>query len=190
MYLEAAKIDDTFADLHFRLAQCHWRLADYQTANHHYIKARNLDALRFRPDVPINDTIRSIAKEHTGIHLADAQAVFKNMSPHNTPGRELFLDHVHLNFTGNYHLARTVFDHVCNALPDRVRKHRTDNPPLTEQNCAELLAYSAYDRYAAAAGMLQNAKLPPSTNHLYHADASPAGKTLPTTSKPESPPKN
>ena len=41
------------------------------------------------------------------------------MSSGNTPGRELFLKHVHLNFQGYYLLAKAVFEQIRPILPTR-----------------------------------------------------------------------
>ncbi len=60
-YLAAAAIDDSYADLHFRLGRCYWALGAYDKARESYIKARELDTLRFRADNRINEIIRSVA---------------------------------------------------------------------------------------------------------------------------------
>jgi len=53
------------------------------------------------------------------IHFIDAAKIFETMSPGNTPGRELFLKHVHLNFQGYYRLAKAVFEQIRPILPTR-----------------------------------------------------------------------
>jgi Flp pilus assembly protein TadD len=93
-------------------------------------------------------------------------------SDHGVPGEELFLDHVHMNFRGNYLVARTLFDPIKSLLPDEIK--RTDifeiSLPSLE-TCAEKLAYTDWDQYNIAEEML-NAyiKKPPFSNQLYHAE--------------------
>jgi tetratricopeptide (TPR) repeat protein len=173
-YLAASEIDSSFADLHFRLGRCYWALEDYDAAKQSYIKARELDTLRFRADCRINQAIRSVADSRAskGVYLADAVATFEVNSPHETTGFELFYEHVHLNFTGNYLLAKTVFEKVQTLLPQRITANRADDSvPLTQDECAQSLAYTHWDRYVLADEVLKRFIIkPPFTNQLYHEE--------------------
>ena len=171
-YLAAAEIDGSFADLQFRLGRCYRALQDYDSAKRRYIQARDLDTLRFRADMRINKIIRSVADSWAGkgVYMADAVTKFENNSPHGIAGNELFYEHVHLNFTGNYLLAQTVLEKVEKLLPQQVTNHQADNSlPLTEAECVELLAYTQWDRYIIADEVLKRfITKPPFTNQLYH----------------------
>ena len=171
-YLEAAKIDDHYADLQFRLGRCYWAASEYEKARERYIRARELDTLRFRADMRINNIIRSVAtrREAEGIYLTDTTEVFEKNSPHATPGQELFCEHVHLNFKGNYFLAKAVFEQVEQILsPNLIKSQQVDKRQiLTEDDCAERLAYTGWDRYQIADKVLNGfIKNPPFTNQLY-----------------------
>jgi tetratricopeptide (TPR) repeat protein len=173
-YLEAAEIDGSYADLQFRLGRCYWALQDYDSAKLRYLKARELDTLRFRADTRINEIIRSVADSRAGkdVYMVDAVTKFESNSPHGITGNELFYEHVHLNFTGNYLLAKAVFEKVENLLPQQVINHQTDNSlPLTDAECAERLAYTQWDRYIIADEVLNRfITRPPFTNQLYHEE--------------------
>ena len=65
LYLTAAKIDDSYADLQFRLGRCYWEIGEYDKARSKYILARELDTLRFRADSRINKTLRDTAGNKT-----------------------------------------------------------------------------------------------------------------------------
>jgi len=174
-YLEAAKIDDRYADLQFRLARCYWAAAEYKKARERYIRALELDTLRFRADTRINNIIRDVAGDKTaeGIYLTDTIEVFEKNSPHAIPGKELFYEHVHLNFKGNYFLAKTIFEQVEKILPPQLTKsQQADNHQiLTEAECAERLAYTGWDRYQIADKVLNDfIKKPPFTNQLYQQE--------------------
>ena len=174
-YLETAKIDDRYADLQFRLARCYWAVTEYKKARERYIRARELDTLRFRADTRINNIIRDVAGDKTaeGIYIADTIEVFEKNSPHAIPGKELFYEHVHLNFKGNYFLAKAVFEQVEKILPPNLAKiPETDNHQiLTEDQCAQGLAYTGWDRYRIADKVLNNfIKKPPFTNQLYQRE--------------------
>jgi tetratricopeptide (TPR) repeat protein len=170
-FLAAAQIDDRYADLQFRLGRCYWATGEYEQANTRFLQARELDVLRFRPDQRINDTIRSVAAERSAdqVHLVDAEAVFQSESPFGVPGRELFHEHVHLNFHGNYVLARAVFHAI---REDRMVPTQAPAEPvavLSESECASRLAYNEWAHYNVLFKVLNYyLEEPPFTNQLYH----------------------
>jgi tetratricopeptide (TPR) repeat protein len=174
-YLDAAEIDDYYADLQFRLGRCYWALAEFDKALERYIRARELDTLRFRADTRINKIIRDVAKDKTaeGIYLVDATGVFEKNSPNATPGGELFYEHVHLNFKGNYLLAKTIFEQVQKMFPPEWKKRQNADRRqiLTEEECAERLAYTDWDRHQIADKILNGfIRKPPFTNQLYYKE--------------------
>lgn len=171
-YVAAAAIDETFADLQYRLATCYRKLGDLDRAGPHYLKAREYDALRFRADDRINQVIRSVAGAEAGegIRFADAAGALREASPHGITGRTLFHEHVHLNFSGNYVVARAILEQVEPLLSERVTSRR--NPAartLTEEACRRRLVYTQKDEFAAATEILNSfVKRPPFTLQLYH----------------------
>jgi tetratricopeptide (TPR) repeat protein len=168
----AAEIDDGYADLQYRLGQYYWAVAEYEKARDRYIQARDKDTLRFRADSRINQIIRDVVGHNPskGLYLADAVETFEQNSPHGIPGEELFHEHVHLNFHGNYLLAKTVFEQVEKVLPDRLGDlKRAGRPFLTEIDCAHYLACTDWDRYKIADEVVNGfLKKAPFTNQLYH----------------------
>jgi tetratricopeptide (TPR) repeat protein len=172
-YLAAAEIDDRYADLQFRLGRCYWTLGQYNNATQRYVRARELDTLRFRADNNINEIIRDVAaRNDDGVHLADTVDRLAEHSPEQTAGHELFHEHVHLNFTGNYRLAELVLERVEKTLPERIKHLRADDvEPLTEAEVAQRLAYTARDRYKVADKVLNSfIKRPPFSSRLYHQE--------------------
>lgn len=177
-YLAAEAIDDSFADLQFRLGRCHWLLERYEQARQRYLKARDLDTLRFRADTRINEVIRTIAappssgRGTTGVYLVDAEELFAQDSPHQTCGQELFYEHVHLNFAGNYLLAKKIFEQMAKILPENIQRRRANDRPLLSQvECAERLAYTDWDRYRIQDEVFHGfVNREPFTNQLYHAE--------------------
>ena len=172
-FLAADAIDDRYADLQFRLGRCYWAVGEYGEARKRYVKARELDTLRFRADKRINEIIRDVTTggKRRSVWPADAVKTFEKNSPHQTPGEELFLEHVHLNFKGNYLLARTVFDKLEEILPEGIkRKKAGDRLPLSEGQCARRLAYTDWDRYKIAVAIHNASKNAPYSNQLYHEE--------------------
>ncbi|MHC4543484.1 MAG: tetratricopeptide repeat protein, partial [Planctomycetota bacterium] len=171
-YLAAVEIDDCYADLQFRMGRCYWTMGEYSKSRERYIKARELDTLRFRADNQINEIIRAVAsnKAVEGAYLVDAVKIFEENNPNEIPREELFYEHVHLNFRGNYLLAKTIFKQIENILPEHAKHQREkDQLLLTESQCAQRLAYNNLARHKIAYTVLNsNIKEPPFTNQLYH----------------------
>ncbi|MBN1360662.1 MAG: tetratricopeptide repeat protein [Sedimentisphaerales bacterium] len=172
-YLAAGQIDDSYADLQFRLGRCYWAMNEFDQAADRYVKARRFDTLRFRADERINDIIRAMAGD-TGqaVTLFDTDEMLGRHSDHNVPGAKLFYEHVHMNFTGSYWVARLLFDHMVNqdVLPERIARMQSSTPtPLTEAECARRLAFTELDRYQVAEKVLSGfIRRPPFSNQLYH----------------------
>jgi tetratricopeptide (TPR) repeat protein len=196
-YEAAAKIDDRFAELQFHIAECLMNAgpgtrARVAEARDRFELARDQDVLRFRADSRINAVIREVAgaQEAAGVRLADAeQALAQSVGwtsesvpenrtdrpwvhgarvhPTGIPGADLFYEHVHLTFDGNYLLARAVFDQVCAALPQLASKDRQGALP-SRQRCAELLALTAWDEAKAAADMVDMTSGKPFANQFDH----------------------
>ncbi len=172
LYLKAAEIDNSYADLQFRLARCYWEMGEYDKARSRYILAREFDTLRFRADTRINEILRETAGNKTaeGVYMVDALKVFDQNSPHQIPGEELFYEHVHMNFKGNYLLAGAIFQQVEKILPERIKSHRADEHLFpNEAECAWDLAYTKWDQCNIAERVLNDyIKQAPFTNQLYH----------------------
>jgi tetratricopeptide (TPR) repeat protein len=169
-YLTAAGIDDTFAELQFRLGRNYWQKGEYETAREHYLKARQHDTLRFRADARINEVIHSVAQDRAkeGVYFVDGVAALEKNSPHRTPGGELFYEHVHLNFTGNYVLARAFFERMQELLPASMKQKQSD--VLSEGQCAKHLTYTYPDRYQILSQIEALVNMPPFTTQLYHGE--------------------
>jgi tetratricopeptide (TPR) repeat protein len=174
-YLSAAQIDDQYAELEFRIARCLWILGDYRSAREHFLRARDLDTLRFRADSKINDINRSVALV-SGAKLVDVDEIFAKESPNGIVGNELVYEHVHLTPEGNYLLARAMFAQIADKLPAKTRQARSlqDDPVasnvLSQTECEQLLAFTSHDRLRITREMLQRLQKPPFTNQLNHSD--------------------
>ena len=104
-----------------------WILGDYRSAREHFLRARDLDTLRFRADSKINDINRSVALV-LGAKLVDVDENFAKESPNGIVGSELVYEHVHLTPEGNYLLARAMFRQIadsCQRRRDKPRLSRT-----------------------------------------------------------------
>jgi tetratricopeptide (TPR) repeat protein len=171
-YERAAALDAGFAELSFRRGRCLAALGRHDEARACYQAARDLDTLRFRADTRINEVVRSVAggKAEEGIHLVDAEQAFAEASPGGVPGDNLFYEHVHMNFAGNYLLARTVYRQLADILPEAIRSQAVQgSAPLSEQACAERLGLTVWNRLQIATVVLGLVQKPPFSNQLDQA---------------------
>jgi tetratricopeptide (TPR) repeat protein len=168
-YLGAAKIDDQYAELQFRIARCYWNLGDYPAAKTRYALARDLDTLRFRADSHINEVIRGIAAS-SGRHvrLLDTESLFAAQSGNGIIGSELLYDHVHLTPLASYLLARSAFEQIAKTLPATANANSVN--PLDEDECERLLAFTGHDRARVAGEMVERLERPPFTGQLNHSE--------------------
>jgi tetratricopeptide (TPR) repeat protein len=170
-YESAARLDDRFAELQFRMGTCLATLGRLQEARERFLTACDLDVLRFRADRRINGAIRRIAAERAAgaVELVDAEESLaaSGSQAGGIPGNEMFFDHVHLTFDGNYLLARTVLDHLETALP-HLRAHRKSSSILSEQDCARALPMTPWDEYQSLVQMLGTMSRSPFSNQPGH----------------------
>jgi tetratricopeptide (TPR) repeat protein len=165
LYRSAAKIDNEYAELEFRIARCLKSLGDTKSANEHFQRARDLDTLRFRADTRINDMNRYVPASYSGVALVDAESLFSSASRDGIVGTDLVYEHVHMTPLGSYLFARAIYRQVAGNLASGAV---ADAPSETE--CERMLALTAYDRSRIAQEMLRRIQKPPFTNQLNHAE--------------------
>lgn len=162
-YDQAEVIDGTYAELHFRRAECELALNDGAAAKKEFVAARDLDALRFRCDSRLNEVIRQHAVGD--ITFADGEQALADASLNSIPGVDYFYEHVHLNFRGNYILARALAEKVEKALtlPGNLAW-----PDLAQ--CAQRLGYTPRDTQLALSDIRMRLKDVPFTLQANHEE--------------------
>ena len=175
-YDQAARIDDTFAELRFRRGQSALALNDAVKARTELTAARDLDALRFRCDTRLNEIIRQQA---TGdVALAEGERALAAASPDGISGAETFYEHVHLKFEGNYVLARAIAEKVEQSL----KLPQSAGWPDIGQ-CAQRLGHTTRDVQMGLSDMLGRLADIPFTFQANHDDQmrrlTEASRTLP-----------
>jgi tetratricopeptide (TPR) repeat protein len=164
----AAQLDETSAELQFRLGRCLLTMGDIPGARKSLNAARDLDTLRFRCDSHLNELARKAAagRETERILLADAERSFAAASPDGLPGWDLFYEHVHLTFEGNCLLARTVAEQVEKLLPPSAAASNPVWPTVAD--CARRLGRTDRDLQPALADILARLTEPPFTTQIDH----------------------
>ena len=109
-YENVMAIDDTFAELHYRMGRCLWALDQFGKARQSFVRARELETLRYRADDGINSAIREAARsmQSSGVYLADVEGAIaeSEYSPHRTAGKELALRMISMILMNRYKLIK------------------------------------------------------------------------------------
>lgn len=165
VYQGAAAIDDEYAELEFRIARSFWKVGDYKSAQDHFLRARDLDTLRFRADSRINEINRSVAAG-SRVSVVDAEKILSDAAPDGIIGSDQIYEHVHMTPQGNYLLARAMFAQIAPELA----KGAGSSDPLSEADCERLLALTGFDRWRLTAEMFGRLQKAPFTNQLNHSE--------------------
>ena len=168
-YRKAVELSPTSAEPWFRLGRCLLSGTNRESARQSFLKARDLDTLPFRADSRINTIIAAAGLHHAGegVTYIDGEQALAAASPNLIPGSELFYEHVHLNWTGNYQLALALAQPIATNLPGEVTRQQkaTWAQPA---DCAESLGLSDWNRYAIFEEILRRISEPPFTGQLDH----------------------
>jgi len=166
-YRQAAQLNPRSAELQFRLGECLLGQANPTAARDHFQAALDHDTLVFRADSRINDLILSAGRQFArrGVVLCDAEAEVAKNSPMNIPGRELFYEHVHFNFDGNYRLAVTWAEQMLSMLPAAVLQGGRTTWP-SQETCERALGLTDWNRISTIEEMIRRMQLPPFSEQI------------------------
>lgn len=166
-FKQAAAMDASYAELHFRMGSCDLAMTNRAEALREFALARDQDTLGFRADAPINEAIQGAAHAHSGhgVYLVDAAKMLAEHSPDGIPGNESFYEHVHLNFAGNYLLGRAFAEQTAKLLPPSVLAH-DKGEWLSAEACDHRLAVSPWDRVRLWQDNFSRVSEPPFTSQL------------------------
>jgi tetratricopeptide (TPR) repeat protein len=166
-YEQAAAIDPHYAELHFRSGGCQLALTNFQKALTDFELARDDDTLAFRADSRINRIIQDAAeaKANQGVYFLDAFKTLAQIFPDKIPGNELFYEHVHLNFDGNYLLGRAFAEQILKLLPKSILAQGKSEWASAEL-CDRRLAVSPWDRCRVWQENYSRVSEPPFTDQL------------------------
>ncbi|MEW6510570.1 MAG: hypothetical protein AB1428_06365 [Bacteroidota bacterium] len=144
----ALSIDPGRADAHYELARCLDTLGIRDSALAEYMRARDLDELRFRASSDFNAAILD-AGQLSSAATADCERKFKANSPGGLIGRNLILEHLHPNLRGNYLIAKEYLAVMRTAqiLVDSAVWARRDT--VSDETCWEERTVTELDERAA-----------------------------------------
>jgi len=169
-YAEARAIDADYADLLFSIGTCDMALDRVEAAKEAFLAARDCDTLRFRADTSIDRAIRDVARTSTGkgVTLLDLNGHLAAATEEGLLGESLLVDHVHLNFRGNFLAACAAMDVLRTVLPDG----KLTKPQMRQEALFDLvrqrLIFDEREIYNLAMTMYRRKTLPPFRGRIDH----------------------
>jgi tetratricopeptide (TPR) repeat protein len=160
---EAAAIDPSYAELQFRMGKLKESENKPEEARKSYLMARDSDALPIRTTSELNQTMQAseLASKNGMITLLSLET---NLAAKDEiPGRDLFFDHVHYNFHGNYEVARVLAEQIETLL---LKNMVPKGEWPSEEFCSGRLGLTDWNRYLAAEMMVNRLSDAPYTNQL------------------------
>lgn len=168
LWRKAVEESPAHAEARFRLAEAELAAGNREAAAAEFARAADCDALPFRADATLNRLARELALKYAarGAGWVDTAAVLAAAAPDGVPGAESFYEHVHLNFAGNYRLARAFAEAIVPGLPAAWtnRAAATWAPP---ELCARRLGLTDWNRAAVLEGILSRVLEAPYTNQTH-----------------------
>jgi Tfp pilus assembly protein PilF len=125
IYLKKAdQLYNFSADCNYYLGHVNYLQQDFIQAQNYFIKAKDLDGLRFRAPEQFNEILIQLCKKYPNSYLVDTKAAFETYAGHHIIGDELTVDHVHPNLQG-YAIMSDVFyqaikkEHIIPAITEK-----------------------------------------------------------------------
>ncbi len=169
-YEKAKQIDGWFADLVFCTGRCLAALGRTDEARRAFLAARDLDVLRFRADSMILKAIRETAQRWSekGVRLLDLDADLEARTADHLLGDDFLVDHVHLDFRGNFLAALGAMRQIREMLPKAglVEPKRSEDELLGV--CRQRLLYDEHEAYRLSMVMYRRKTIPPFSGQLDH----------------------
>jgi tetratricopeptide (TPR) repeat protein len=133
---------------------------DVTAAREQFQRACDDDALAFRADSRINGIIRETGRQMAGPRLVLCDAADSLPEPGKIPGQEIFYEHVHFNFDGNYRLARLWAAQAERLLPGDV-KNKAKGGWASQELCEARLGLTDWNRCDVYKAVQQRMERPP-----------------------------
>ena len=113
------------AAYHYKTGREEYAKGDIELARENFVKAKDLDELRFRAPEDINSVIRKIAGKYANVHLVDTKKLFQEHSSYGILGSETLLEHVHPNLYGYAIMSEAFYQafeqqHLVTGTPERM----------------------------------------------------------------------
>lgn len=136
------------AEYYFKSATKEYENGDFHKAKSLFVKAKELDMLRFRAPEAMNEVINVMTKKYPGIFLVDTKNIFEQHSPHQILNNSTLLEHVHPNLYG-YALMSDAFYNALHLhkLPHKIKSQEVSFSRLLQEMPVTMVdsLYGEYD---------------------------------------------
>ncbi len=154
----------TSAQAQFELAQTTLKSGDTLQARQLFIRAKELDLLRFRAPERMNEILTKLTDAYANVHRVAVRETFIKNSKHGIVGAETMLEHVHPNFYGYALMSDVYYQRMkevgfLNFAPQQEMSFATllNEMPITEMDSLK----GAYEVEILKSGWPFNEPLPP-----------------------------
>jgi tetratricopeptide (TPR) repeat protein len=170
-YEQAVRLNPRSAELEFRLGDGWRQLTNLTTARAHFEQACDLDCSTFRANSQINQLIREAGRalDASQLTLFDARLSVATDHADPIPGQEVFFEHVHFNFDGNYRLARGWAQAVARLLPAGITNGDMASW-AAQEICERRLGLTDWDRGNVLREVRARLEHPPLSVQFNHAE--------------------
>jgi tetratricopeptide (TPR) repeat protein len=162
-YEAATRLEPQSAQLQYDLGEAYLAATNLPAALRAFELSRDFDELPFRTTSALNDIIDKTARKFPNGNLVfcDAAQLMARLSPAGVPGQELFYEHAHFNFDGNYALALYWATQMEPWLSAGTKAARSW---ATQAVCERMLALTDWNRASVLEDMLRRLHQPPFTS--------------------------
>lgn len=126
LYLQAMKIDDQYALLHFRIARCYDAIGQFENSRQYYQSALDLDVCPLRKSTRLSQLLADIAGRKN-VPLVDASSAVSQSSPDSICGYEAYIDHVHPTIGAHQAIAHRISEAAVAEQVVAANSKLTDN---------------------------------------------------------------
>ncbi|MHB8206528.1 tetratricopeptide repeat protein [Mucilaginibacter sp.] len=144
---QAEKQYNNSAFCNYYLGRVCFAKGDFEQARQYFLKAQDLDGLRFRAPEEFNTILTKLCLRYPNTHLVDTKGAFESYADHHIIGNELILDHVHPDLKG--------YAIMSDAFYNELRKTKVlpDGDLANEMSFRQLLQSMPVSRTDSIAGM-------------------------------------
>ncbi len=94
-FISDSSSNELSAEYYYHLATENYSNGDFNLAKDQFVKAKELDLLRYRAPEEMNDIIQKLSDHYPGIFVADSREMFEVRSEYGILGDDMLMDHVH-----------------------------------------------------------------------------------------------
>lgn len=102
--------DSLNASVVFEQANLAYKKGQVEKAREAYLRAKELDALRFRAPREINEITERLSRKYKNVVFVDVEKMFEGYAPDSIIGKELVLEHLHPNLKGHFLISEALVE--------------------------------------------------------------------------------